>query len=115
MLEAAESRLYRRQARLLLFLLDHEGVYIVNSNGQVFGFREIARQFGDILRMLDNRHYQELREIGVASFDELNLDDQLIREHFSRRAENFIAKAAEEEGLHFFFIGAAAASHQGFV
>jgi len=112
MLEAAKSRLYRRHARLLLFLLSREGVYVVNSNGQVFGFREVGNQFGGILKTLDNRHYKELREIGVRSFDELNLDDRLIREHFSRRAESFIATAADEESLYFFFIGATATTYQ---
>lgn len=106
MVEAGFNRLYRRHARLLLLLLRREGVYVVNSSGQVFGFREIGRQFGGILRSIENDHYKGLREIGAGSFDELNLDDQLVREHFSRRAENFIATVAEEEGLNFFLIGA---------
>ncbi|MCG3161835.1 MAG: hypothetical protein JMDDDDMK_03050 [Acidobacteria bacterium] len=105
MLEAAWSRLYRRQVRLLLFLLSREGVYVVNSIGQVFGFRETGRQFGDILRTLNWSCDEELRDISPASFDELNLDDPLIREHFSKRANSFAAAAAEE-GLSFFFIGA---------
>lgn len=81
------------------------GVYVVNSIGQVFGFRETGRQFGDILRTLNWSCDEELRDISPASFDELNLDDPLIREHFSKRANSFAAAAAEE-GLSFFFIGA---------
>lgn len=115
MLEASESRLYRRHARLLLLLLQREGVYVVNIAGQVFDFLELRRQFGKILRRLEDCHYEELREIGAEHFDELNLNEQLIREHFSRRAESFIATAAEEEGLYFFFIGAVAAPYQGLV
>lgn len=111
-LRAAISKLNRRHARLLLFLLGREGIYIVNSNGQVFGFREIGGQFGSILERLDESYYEELSEIGHASFDELNLDDPLIREHFSSRAESFIAAAAEE-GLDFFFIGAESNSRAG--
>ncbi|MGE0131985.1 MAG: hypothetical protein AB7U82_28220 [Blastocatellales bacterium] len=104
-MEAAMRRLHRRHARLLIFLLSREGVYIVNSIGQVFGFREIGWQFGDIMRTLDGSWYEELREIVPGPFDELNTDDPLIREHFSRRAESFAAATAEE-GLSFFFIGA---------
>lgn len=112
MLEAASSRLYHRQARLLLFLLSREGVYVVNSIGQVFGFRETGRQFGGILRTLDESCYGELREISPAAFDELNLDDPLIREHFSKRADSFAAATAEE-GLSFFFIGAGSDNMNG--
>jgi hypothetical protein len=103
-LQAAINRLYYRQARLLLYLLQREGVYIINKNGQVFGFHEIGRKFGAILKELNNNHYKELSWIDTTRFAELNLDDPLIREHFYKRAENFIATATEE-GLNFFFIG----------
>jgi hypothetical protein len=115
MMEVTESSLYYRHARLLLLVLSRGSVYIVNNVGQVPGFREIGRQFGKTLRRIDNDRYQTLREIGAESFDELNLDDQLICEHFSIKAENFIATVAEEEGLYFFFISAGGAPHQRLV
>src|SRR5262249_7110207 len=50
----AESlQLYHHHARLLLFLRGREGVYVVNGSGQVFEFREIGRQFGEILRRIE--------------------------------------------------------------
>src|SRR5262249_50018076 len=103
--EAAFSRLYSRQARLLLFLLRRQGVYIAGSDGQVFSFRKIGGKFGSLLRALNESHYIERSQVGNAFFSKLDLGDQLIHEHFSGMAECLIAATAKE-GLNFFFIGA---------